>query len=162
MGYQLIQTVTLATNAASIEFAGIPQDGLDLLLSVSSKSLQSTVFARMNNDSNAANYPNKLVEGSGTSVASYALDNIRVNSGGYNQVANTFGNTSVYISDYSLSNKSKSISVDGVTANNAPAAILSMLGVRYTPTAAITSIQVGFTGGMESGSTFSLYKITAD
>ena len=35
MGYQLIETITLASSASSIEFTSIPQDGVDLVILLS-------------------------------------------------------------------------------------------------------------------------------
>jgi hypothetical protein len=55
--------------------------------------------------------------------------------------SNTFGNTSVYIPNYAGSNF-KSISIDGVTENNATAALQFFNAGLFKSTSAITSISL--------------------
>jgi hypothetical protein len=75
--------------------------------------------------------------------------------------SNTFGNSSVYISNYT-SSSNKSLSVDSVSENNATAAQQGIFALSWASTAAITGIRLLTAGNLAQYSTASLYKITAD
>jgi hypothetical protein len=74
--------------------------------------------------------------------------------------ANTFSNADIYIPNYTSSN-AKSVSVDGVTENNATEASATLTAGLSTDTAAITSITVIAlsSGTIATNSTFTLYGI---
>jgi hypothetical protein len=170
MGYQLIETIEVGSGgAASIEFTGIDGTGQDLVCLVSMRTNKASgnpdaIEFRFNGT--ASNYSTLWLEGTGSAVVSGNFTSTR----GYAEhiaqhaayTTNTFGNTSIYISNYA-SSSAKSISVDGVTENNATASYQLLAASKWNNTAAITSLLL-YSGGntLLQYSTASLYKITAD
>ena len=168
MGMQLIETIEVgAGGAASIEFTGIPQDGVDLVLKVSSRSTTTSTLSRftINNDTTASYTPLNL-RGNGSTVSSSSFAPLN-NPFAFEQstsayTANTFGNGEMYLSNYT-SATNKSISHDLVSENNDTTAYQNLTATSYATTNAITSIQLFQTSGdFAEYSTASLYKITAD
>jgi len=163
MTMQLIQTVTVGSGgAASIEFTSIPQDGTDLIILISaraSNALVTTILEMQINNDIANNYTYRDLRGNGSTASSTTLtfDRVNIQVSANSSTANTFGNASVYISNYSGIN-SKQISVDHVTENNATAANAYLTAARWAGTAAVNSIKL--TGSLMQYSTASLYKIT--
>ena len=164
---KLIESKTLATAAASIEFTSIPQDATDLVLLMSGRSARTSdgrdeVFIRFNGDS-GANYTNRALRGSGSaadSVTNPTTSISRVNLPSSTTTSNTFGNGIIYILNYTAL-VAKSVSVDNVMENNATFSFQEIVAGLWNNTAAITSIS--FTpevANFEAGSTISLYKIT--
>lgn len=167
----LIETVTVgAGGAASIEFAAIPQAGSDLVCLVSLRTNKASgnpdaIEFQFNSDT-AGNYTTLWLEGTGSAVASASTTTTR----GYAEhlaqhsayTSNTFGNTSIYVSNYA-SASAKSISVDGVTENNAAGSYQEIAASLWNNTSAITSIKI-YSGGstLLQYSTASLYKIKYD
>jgi hypothetical protein len=161
---KLIQTQTLTTAAASIEFASIPQDGTDLVLKMSLRGsgtfgdLQVANFFNFNG-STAAQTSRYLI-GTGTSAPSFNYTELYgwVNSSG--STSNTFNNAELYIPNYAGSTN-KSASIDGVVENNASATWLFAGTLLWANTAAITNVSIS-AGSLNfvAGSTISLYKIT--
>jgi hypothetical protein len=167
MGYQLIETVTLASAASSIEFTSIPQDGVDLLVKLSLRNTTGTDIRGINlyfNADTATNYSHRTLRGDGSSVASASgtADSLEVGwMPGATTTANTFGNAQVYISNYT-SSTAKTTSSDAVTENNGTTAYASIFASSWSGTDAITSISIDSAGDIAEHSTASLYKITAD
>lgn len=164
MALELIETIELTASAASIEFTSIPQDGVDLLLVGSIRITTSTgsqVYVYLNNDSTSANYSMVDLVGNGASVSTFAgTQNLRLPANISTTTANTFGNGTIYISNYTSSN-AKSISNDAVTENNATTAFQRIEAYKWSGTSAITSITIDWPfGDMVAGSTASLYKIS--
>ena len=78
MAYELIETIEVgAGGAASIEFTSIPQDGVDLVLVLSTRMDRATdwysLYARINDDSTTA-YSRKALSGDGSVVSSLVND----------------------------------------------------------------------------------------
>jgi hypothetical protein len=162
----LIESKTLATAAASIEFTSIPDTYTDLVFLVS---------ARTNNDpdgltyglvdlsvnGSTANLSNRRLMANGSGALSQSSPNGLILISGSGNTANTFSNTSVYITNYAGST-AKSISIDTVSENNATTTWSAIYATLWNQTSAITSI--GFTatssGNLVVGSTISLYGIT--
>ena len=167
MGMQLIETIEVgAGGAASIEFTGIPQDGVDLVYAISARS-NYTGFSIDNLEVllNDVSINRSLVAlyGSGSSVASFSESTIR---GGFIPAniatSNTFGSSQVYVSNYA-SGSPKSVSVDSVNENNATAAYQMLVAGLWNDTSAVTSIKFNLNNGnFMQYSTASLYMITAD
>tara|TARA_R110001606_G_scaffold102687_1_gene225142 strand:+ start:398 stop:910 length:513 start_codon:yes stop_codon:yes gene_type:complete len=166
---QLIQTVTVgAGGAASIEFAGIDQTGVDLALLLSTRQdafAHNQIIMRFNSDS-GSNYSFVELTGSGSSASSDSASTtsarIKAASPGPSETANTFGSSNVLISNYT-SSSAKSISSDSVTENNATAAYQSMTANTWTGTTAITTITLtGDGANFVEHSTASLFKIKYD
>lgn len=168
MTYQLIETKTLGTAAASIEFTSIPQDATDLLFLVSGRTtiadnIGYSTFYVNNNTSNwtvrfLQGNTNAVTTGTTTSVPDFFM------SGG-NTTANTFGMGQIYIPNYTGSTN-KSFSIEFFSENNASvaafAAMQRIVAALWSNTAAITSAQFVANAGSNFavGTTISLYKIT--
>ena len=164
MGMQLIETIEVGSGGtASIEFTSIPQDGVDLQVVLSGRSTNgNNYFGLQFNNDTGSNYNYTLLSGTGTAALSAAVTSgsfLRIYSGDSDYTANTFGNSSAYISNYT-SNSAKSYSTDGVNENNSTAGIQNLGAGSWTGTSAITSLKIF--GAIAQYSTASLYKITAD
>ena len=160
MAYELIETIEVGSGgASSIEFTSIPQDGVDLVLKLSIRDGGSNQYRIQFNGDTGSNYPYKLLYGNGASVSNDSGTN-----GPYDfmttssDTANTFANTSVYISNYT-SAAYKSFSLDSVTENNASTAYQAIQAATWNNTSAITSIKLSSVGAVQY-STASLYKIS--
>jgi hypothetical protein len=163
----LIESKTLLSAAASIEFTSIPQDGTDLVMLCSLRQAGAGV-TQLNTSFNGVggtSYGDRTLEGTGSAVSSFARTSqsvIRVSAVvGSTETANTFGNASFYIPNYS-GNTNKSVSIDGITENNATAANINLVAGLFSNTSAITSVTLTTQSASNfvAGSTVSLYKIT--
>jgi hypothetical protein len=165
----LIETKTLGTAAASIEFTSIPQDATDLLVTMSVRSTRnvgnvSDVYMAFNGISTG--YSVRRLYGDGSTTGSdtgggvtnrfYLFDTSQAT-----MTANTFGNASVYIPNYTAA-VNKSISVDSVGENNATLSVQYLTAGLWSNTAAITSVLFTIASGFNfaADSSISLYKIT--
>ena len=161
---QLIESKTLASAAASIEFTSIPQDGTDLILFASIREATTTSFIvniRFNGDT-ATNFSTRYLQGSGSSVvtAEAPASTFDIVANSSSETSNTFGNLSMYIANYT-SSLAKSASSDSVSENNATQAFQRIASHLWAGTAGITTITAfTLTGNLAAGSTISLYKIT--
>lgn len=162
MTMKLIETKTLGTAAASIEFTSIPQDATDLclLLSTRTTGTNNTLIIQFNGSS--SNYSVRRLDGYGSGApASTSNTNPYLSFTNLSTyTANTFANCNLYIPNYT-SSAAKVISSDNVTENNATAAEAIILAGLWNDTAAISSILIDpLDGNLVAGSTASLYKIT--
>jgi hypothetical protein len=171
MGYQLVETIEVGSGgAASIEFTGIPDDGVDLVVKASFRtdnaSLQRFIFTTFNNDT-GANYTTVRLYGNGSTTGSTITTSgdkiFGPQATGASATSNTFTSCSIYISNYS-SNSSKSLHIDNVTENNAIEAYQSLFSGSWNNTAAISTITLLAqpSANLVQYTTASLYKITAD
>jgi hypothetical protein len=161
---ELIETKTLGTAAASIEFTSIPQTFTDLVILSSlrtERDLEIDVpVLRFN--SSTTNYTRRALIGDGTDVLSVTgTDNRLGIANAATTAANTFSNSICYIPNYAGSTN-KSSSVDAVSEDNITFARKTIEAQLWSDTAAITSIQVSalFGPNFVAGSTISLYGIT--
>jgi hypothetical protein len=169
MGMQLIETIEVgAGGAASIEFTGIPQDGVDLQVVFSLRGSDSTniyPIMQFNSDTSSANYSFVRLQGDGSSAASYAnatFSGIRMITSADGQTANTFGSGQAYISNY-IATANKPVSIEALNENNATSADMILNAAVYKGTSGISSLLIKTaTGTFLQYSTASLYKITAD
>ena len=166
MGMQLIETIEVgAGGASSIEFTSIPQDGVDLLLLVSLRSSggSSINYFELNGDTTSSNYVSRMLTGNGANVYSYTLNKNMVLTNYVPDTANTFGNQSIYLSNYADSSNYQSISLDASNENNGTyvAGNAITAGI-WNNNAAVTSIKLQSQGSWVQYSTASLYKITPD
>ena len=160
--YFRIATVSLSTTSASIDFTSIPQTYTDLKLVVSSRTSASAVYEELTITINGVN----------TNLATkylYGLSGTTVGSGGYTTgvyrgtvaastaataTASFFGNSEVYIPNYTDATIPKSISGDGVAVTNSATGGVLIIGAAVNASnSAITS--VGFTS--PSGANFVAY-----
>lgn len=162
MTMTLVSTITVgAGGAASLEWTGIPQTGTDLLVVVSPRksSAQTEGDFRLRFNGSSSGYADKALQGNGSSAASttYATTAVYAYQPGANATANTFGNLSFYIPNYT-SSVAKSISGDWVTENNATTAYQVIAAYSWSGTASIASIVL--TDGFVQYSSASLYLVT--
>jgi hypothetical protein len=167
MGYQLIETVTVGSGgAASIEFTGIPQDGVDLVCLTSIRSTEAAnarpFYFYLNNST--SNYDPLDLYGDGANAFARNFSSSPFIDGvaGANYTANTFGSSEVYVSNYT-SAVAKSISANSVVENNGTSSRQELKAISWNDTSAVTSILIeAIAGNFVQYSTASLYKITAD
>jgi len=169
--YVLLERIQLNASAASVTFSNIPQSGYtDLKIVVSARGTNTGATndspALQFNGDTATNYTYRRLYGTGSVAGSDTTSNgyaYTAYTGYANATANTFGNSEIYIPNYSVSGIQKSISSDGVSENNATTAYMALMANIWTGTAAISSINIAPVNG--SGwaqySTFSLYGLAA-
>jgi hypothetical protein len=159
MTMQLIETKTLGTAAASIEFTSIPQDFTDLVVLLSGRLTGGTTFGvSVFFNGSTSGFSHRKLFGRGDSVSSNTADQpIILNGSAF--TANTFGNVMVYIPNYTGSTQ-KSFSIDSVSENNATLAYQTIAAGLWTGTSAITSLQLTSSDStLTADSTVSLYGI---
>ena len=163
MGYQLIETIEVgAGGAASIEFTGIPQDAVDLVVKISSRLSDNVTVNYVRLNGSTSNHSYRELDGNGSGASSNFGGGFQVATGFSGAPSSTFSSASIYISNYS-SSLAKSMSADSVNENNGTFANARMIAGLYNDTASITSLKlVAGSGNYVEYSTASLYKITAD
>jgi hypothetical protein len=161
MAMALIETKTLATTAASIEFTSIPQDGTDLVILISARTNASGLRSgQISFNGSTSGFSNRSLDGTGSVAASFSEARYVGTLAGTTATADTFGNALIYIPNYSGATN-KSFNADSVSENNAASAIQSISAGLWSNTAAITSLSFSpSTDSLIAGSTISLYKIT--
>ena len=163
MTMTLIETKTLGTAAASIEFTSIPQTFTDLVVLASARNTTTSEFYRIEINGSSANFTSRYLLGnSATPATSSGAESLApyADMTKSTYTANTFSNSEFYIPNYSGSTN-KSISVSGVSENNAAEAYQSISAGLWSQTAAITSVLFRpNSGNFAIGTTISLYGIT--
>jgi hypothetical protein len=166
MTMQLIETKTVGTAVASVEFTSIPQTYTDLLVLLSLRTNNEPDsngygLAQVAFNGLTTNRSNRRLLGSGSFVGSFASGDVTLLVSGNTNTANTFGNANIYITNYA-SAVAKSISIDSVAENNGTTAWLAIVAGLYNSTAALTSISfTALSSGLfEANSSISLYGIT--
>jgi hypothetical protein len=159
---KLIESKTLGTAQASIEFTSIPQDGTDLVVLISTRvataATDDAISITLN--SSTSNRSRRSLLGRGSTVASFSSsDGIVGSTTGDTATSNTFGNAQIYLPNYT-SSSAKSASTDSVSENNDTRAIQEINAFLWNDTAAITSLKIDAPSNLMAGSTISLYKIT--
>ena len=162
----LISAVTVGSGgAASIEFTSIPSSFTDLhiLASVRGSNNIATTGLNLRYNSSTSNYTYRRIDGSGTTAdsSSGATPSIAVLQGA-NATANTFGNYSIYIPNYTA-NINKSAVGQAANENNGTNEYITLSNTLWSDTSAITSIQlVPSSGTILQHSTAYLYGIKKD
>lgn len=150
MTMTLVETIEVgAGGASSLEFLSIPQNGVDLLCVISGRSDSSAtarnLSVRFNSDTTSGNYTQIRLSGDGSSASSATFTGTQLffdnclNAA--TSTSGTFNSAQLYVSNYTGSN-SKSVSMDGVMENNATTAYSTIQAGIYTPSTAISSIQL--------------------
>jgi len=153
--YTPLATVTLGSSAASVTFSSIPATYGDLILvfeGTSSVGINGSVY--FNSDTTAANYPYVRMTGNGSTTSSNSGNNI------WFDFQTTRSMVRIQIMDYSATDKHKT----SLSRWDNPSSVLGATAIRWSNTAAVTSLQVKDTNNaatFASGSTFSLYGIVA-
>jgi hypothetical protein len=166
MTMTLIETKTLGTAAASIEFASIPSTFTDLVFFVSGRSSRAAngdgLLTRFNNDTSSV-YSVRSLRGDGSSAisitgATNALSRAELPAA--SATANTFSNMAFYIPNYT-SSANKSVSIDSVMENNQTNLEIMITAGLWSNTSAITTITLTSETGNNfvAGSMVSLYGV---
>jgi len=163
--FTLISSVTVGSGgAANIEFTSIPQTYTDLILLTSLRDDAGSFTGQVTFNNSTTSYSNRYLRGNGasaTSAGGSVTTYIESFSVGSTFTANTFSNNYVYIPNYTSSNN-KSVSVDGVTENNATTAYGEILAGLWSNSAAITEIDIAAgAGSFVQHSTAYLYGISS-
>jgi len=155
--YTLIGTpqVVGSGGASAITFLSIPQTYTDLKIVVSARDTNTPgntddgLFIQFNGVTSG--YSNKVLYGNGSSASS-GSNSYGITSKSYvgaictgSATANTFGNTEIYIPNYTSSNY-KSVSSDSVLESNGTQVIDALNASLWSNTAAITSISLSTNG----------------
>jgi hypothetical protein len=161
---KLIETKTLSTAAASLEFTSIPQTFTDLVLlaSIRNDGTNVAVVSYFNTDTTATNYTALRLNGTGSVVGNGSFANaFFIYSAISSATANTFSNAKLYIPNYT-SSTAKSVGAEAVTENNGTLGEQFMTAGLWSGTDAINRIliQSPVAPNFVAGSTFSLYGIT--
>lgn len=164
---KLIASQTLGSEAALVTFSSIPATYDDLLILITARSNRTgTTADQMTmtfNGTSATNHSSRLLEGNGSTVASYSYTNDAyagtLPPAGY--TSNTFASIEIYIPNYAGSTN-KSWSSTGVCETNGTTAYIDAFAGLWSSTAAITEINLASvsTRKMVSNSSFFLYGIT--
>ena len=160
--YEKIASVTVGSGgAANIEFTSIPGTFDDLVVHASLRGttaqLYELTYLEFNNST--ANLSSRGLEGNGSTVSSYTNPTIYINAAnGANSTSDTFSSHFIYVPNYA-GGTNKSVSVDGVTENNATTAYASIQAGLWSQTGAITSLKLKPTGNFVQHSTATLYGI---
>jgi hypothetical protein len=162
MGYQLIETIEVGSGgAATLEFVGIPQDGVDLVLIYSGRNTGTSAPYLQMSLAGTQVMTMRYLEGDGSSASSGPYTQLAINNIS-TDTANSFSNMTFYISNYT-STVAKSVSVDAVSENNGTTAYQRITAAIAALTSGVTSTSFYHSEGNHAQySTASLYKITAD
>jgi hypothetical protein len=165
--YKPLQSIQLTSDTTTVTFSGIPQDYTDLEVVISARcshSSNANFYYRVNGDASSS-YSVTRFQGNGTSAVSNRGSSNTVGYIGYTDAADSstgiFGNTKIYINNYSNSTTFKTLVSKTVTpgTSGTSAAFSNLYRGSTSP---ITSIS--FTpdaGNWVAGSTFDLYGIKA-
>jgi hypothetical protein len=162
-----IQTVTVgAGGLASFTFSNIPQTYTDLVVKLSNRAGTGNYIFRLNSNSSAV-YDNKTLRnadgavdiyGSGTNATEFYF---QAGTNSATQTASSFGNVEFCIPNYTSSNF-KTVSFDGVGANNGTGIIQNLMAGVWRNTSAVTSITITGSGDVFGQySTATLYGVTS-
>lgn len=159
--FEAIATVTVGSGgAASIDFSSIPATYTDLQLLISIReetSASAVAFIKFNNAT--ANRSERYLQGNGSSATSGTTTVLQFIACQPSDTANTFGNASIYIPNYTSSNF-KSVSSDSVSENNATGAFSRLVAGLWSDTSAINQITITTdTGDVAQYSTATLFGI---
>jgi hypothetical protein len=175
--YSKIATYTVGSGGVStVSFLNIPQNYTDLVVMTSARTDSSgtaddVLVCYFN--SNQTGYSGKRSFGTGTGTGSDSLSNSNGGASGSRILvgaisstggtSNTFGNASLYISNYTKGTY-KSTSGEGVQSNNTTGSYQMMSNNLWANTEPITSITLGgyWSNTFVQHSTFHLYGIKAE
>ena len=142
-----IQTVTVGSGgASSITFSNIPQTYTDLVIYFSGRSndirANGGFACKLEFNNSTTNLSSRWLRGSGSAVNSSTETIIaQIASAASDDTSNTFGNSFIYIPNYTSSNN-KSVSIDGVEETNGTTAYAILSAGLWSNSAAITSIKI--------------------
>jgi hypothetical protein len=158
--YELIASTTVGSGGVStVSFTSIPATYTDLKVVFSNRNVNNE-FNGMWFNGVKTNLTNKQVYGDGSSVGNWNRTDEYIGSTDRDSyTANTFGNSEIYIPNYTSSNY-KSWSGELVGENNASAGWNTLVAGLWSNTSAITQITFDNLGGtVGQHSTYYLYGI---
>jgi hypothetical protein len=166
--YVLLEKIVVgAPGASSVTFSNIPQTGYtDLVVKVSARTSRAFVRDNLGITFNAGaintNWTGKgLYSVDGTNASSENTASYLGFINGATSTSNTFSNIDIYVCNYAASTN-KSLSVDGVSEDNATAGVVATYGGLYSSSSPTTSITLnGANASFVEGSTFYLYGVAA-
>ena len=158
-----ISTVTVGSGGvANISFTGIPQTYTDLVIYLSTRASGASDSIGLDFNSSGTSYTYRYLLGNGTTASSSGGSSSSTLGGRQPEstfTANTFGNVSFYIPNYTSANY-KSVSIDAVSENNATAAMAQLTASLWSNTSPINSITIApGSGNFVQYSTATLYGI---
>lgn len=163
-----IASTTVESPQATVTFSSIPQGYTDLILKASARTnraLENDEISVTINGSTSSIYSYRSITGSGSAVSNSTETNtVRFRNlndvPGANSTANTFGNTEIYIPNYTNSSF-KSISFDSTGENNATLSYMGMSAGLFGSTSSVVSIELFPRVGPNfiANSTFTLYGV---
>jgi hypothetical protein len=159
---KLIESKTLATTAAQIEFTSIPQTPFtDLVLLTSLNGTSDNIAIRFNGTTSGYTFRNLMNETGTVRTYTQAAYSLNGHQGGNTAASPIASNDMTYIPNYAGATN-KSISTDFANEINSTSQYMGIVAGLWSNTAAITSITVLTTGGsnLGVGATVSLYGIT--
>ena len=160
--YTLISSNTVGSGGvASVTFSSIPATYTDLALKVNARCTSSSIgeVIYLSFNSSTTTFSGIYLQGDGAAAASSTLARFGGSMSGANATASVFGNTDIYIPNYTSANY-KSYSVDTVTENNAATAYATLIAGLWSTASAITQIDLTpAAGNFAQYSTFYLYGI---
>jgi hypothetical protein len=158
--YKLIEAKTLSSATASITFASIPQTYTDLKVVFSTRNTTTDNGVLLSLNGSSANFTNVRLYGDGSGAYSYSGSDLFAYIVRSDHTANTFGNTEIYIPNYT-SSAFKSISIDNANEKDNTTIEMALISGLWSNTANITSIGIASTGSgtLAQYSTFYLYGI---
>jgi hypothetical protein len=159
--YSVIQHQRLDSPASSILFSNIPQNFSDLVAIGSLRATDGSNSAEVQFNGATTNRTTRGLYGNGSSPFSYSSSTmLGLLCNNSSTTANTFGNSELYIPNYTAS-IAKSSSHTGVNENNATLSYQFINANLWNQTAAITSLtfttELG--GNFSTGSSITLYGI---
>lgn len=160
--FELINTITVGTAVASVEFTSIPSTFTDVVVVGSCRLARATNGGALNVNFNgvSTNLTEKNIWGNGSTVSSGTDVGLVALVPGANTTASTFSNFQLYVPNYAGSTN-KSWSSDFTSENNATAGYDGFVAGLWSSTAAINAIKFidNGAGNIDVNSTFYLYGV---
>jgi len=162
--YKAIATVTVGAGGAStIEFTSIPNTYTDLLLKLCARGTSNAGAAGnvgyLKPNGSTSNLTRRILYGTGSAVGSDTGTDWAYYVTPSDHTASTFGNTEIYIPNYTSSNN-KSASFDSVSENNGTTAYAMLSAGLWSNTSVISSLTLSLAAGnFAQYSTATLYGI---
>jgi len=165
--FELISAVTVPSAQANISFTSIPSTYTDLCVKLSvrnSAGINAWDDIYMDINGSSSNFTARVLYGTGSAANSNSFTSSIAQVGeGNGGTASTFGNTEIYIPDYTNTSAAKSFSANSVSENNATASLAQLGAGLWNPAtqAAITSLTFRFftSGNFVTNSTAYLYGV---